>query len=506
MHDHAEPRPPGRDRRGRHDPRQARDQRLAHAGRSRRRRGARALERRPGRPRRRPEGAARAAERALGPARASCEAECAPANAQVAHAGLSARNGSGRNGAAARRRPRAWATCCRPTRRAGARCRCACCAASSCAATTWSRRRCSSTPTWCSAATTRSRAATCCASSSRRAARSRCCGPTSRRRSRGSSRRGCGPPGAVPALLRGPRVPAPARARAQPPPDHPGRRRVRRPARGRRRQRDPGAGDPRVRGRSGLADFRVELSDIRLVRSLLAAVPDGRARRAVGGHGAKGRRLAARDRREPRRARRASPRSSRRCSTTTATARCSTRPRSASARGEARVALRNLREIVERLSALGLGAAVCFDLSETRGLELLHRHALQHPRARPGRGARQRRSLRRPARALRLRRARRPASRSTSATCSGRCAAPGSRPTPSGELRIAVSGSDRRRVQAAAERLRRAEIVAATLPRRRRAALPRVRADLGLRCACSRSAADGVARGSRASPTVRVTR
>ena len=117
----------------------------------------------------------------------------------------------------------------------------------------------------------------------------------------------------------------------------------------------------------GLTDFRIELSDIRLVRSLIEALPadaratvsellaqkDGSTLRAVAHNRGVSRELLAqletllehygdRDVLGSAQKRFRSP--------------------------EAQAAIRSLREITDRLTELGSGARVCFDLSETRGL------------------------------------------------------------------------------------------------------------------------------------------
>ena len=213
----------------------------------------------------------------------------------------------------------------------------------------------------------------------------------------------------------------------------------------------------------GLSDFRVELSDIRLVRSLLLAVPeDARAalsevmaqkdvaslRAIVGNRGvdrAIGQQLEALldhfgDRKV----------------LDSAARRFRTR--------EAAVALRNLREIVERLGHLGLASRICFDLSETRGLSYytgVHFSILAHgPGEALGSGGRYDDLLARfgfdaPATGFAL----------DLGHLQWTLRAAGQAEPAASDLRVAVSGSDRVRVQAAAERLRRAEMVAATLPR-----------------------------------------
>jgi ATP phosphoribosyltransferase regulatory subunit len=213
----------------------------------------------------------------------------------------------------------------------------------------------------------------------------------------------------------------------------------------------------------GLRDFRVELSDIRLVRSLLLAVPeDARAalsevmaqkdvaslRAIVGNRGVSrdvGAQLEAlldhygdRD------------------VLTRAARRFRTR--------EAAVALRNLRDIIERLGDLGLASRVCFDLSETRGLSYytgVHFTVLAHgPGEALGSGGRYDDLLARfgaaaPATGFAL----------DLGNLQWTLRAAGQAEPEASDLRVAISGSDRERMPAVAERLRRAGLVAATLPR-----------------------------------------
>jgi ATP phosphoribosyltransferase regulatory subunit len=212
----------------------------------------------------------------------------------------------------------------------------------------------------------------------------------------------------------------------------------------------------------GLAEFSVELSDIRLVRSLLAAVPDD-ARSALSEV------MAQKDA--------ASLRAivkNRGVRSDVAQqlealldhyggrevlAAAAKRFRS----DEARFALRNLREIVDRLSAAGAGRRICFDLSETRGLSYytgMHFSILAHgPGEALGSGGRYDNLLARfgfdaPATGFAL----------DLGHLQWTLRAAGGSRVPAGELRIAVGGADRKRVQAAADALRRAQIVAATVP------------------------------------------
>jgi ATP phosphoribosyltransferase regulatory subunit len=212
----------------------------------------------------------------------------------------------------------------------------------------------------------------------------------------------------------------------------------------------------------GLSEFRIELSDIRLVRSLLQAVPDD-ARSALSEV------MAQKD---------------------VASLRAIVKNRGVRAEvahqlealldhygdrevldsaakrfrsTEARFALRNLREIVERLNDVGAGDRVCFDLSETRGLSYytgMHFSVLAHgPGEALGSGGRYDNLLARfgfdaPATGFAL----------DLGHLQWTLRASGRRDEPTGDVRIAVVGGDRRRVQIAADALRRADIVAATLP------------------------------------------
>ena len=146
-----------------------------------------------------------------------------------------------------------------------------------------------------------------------------------------------GSPGTVSALLRGRVQPQRGRARRH--------RQRRRPASSARASPAPSAADPGADDRAcenvGLTDFQEELRSIRLLRSLLLAVPED-ARSALSevwpntpphsrdrGHAGSTAR---------------SVNSSRRCSTTSATAKYSTVRRERFRTREAAVALRNLRE------------------------------------------------------------------------------------------------------------------------------------------------------------------
>jgi ATP phosphoribosyltransferase regulatory subunit len=212
----------------------------------------------------------------------------------------------------------------------------------------------------------------------------------------------------------------------------------------------------------GLPDFRIELSDIRLVRSLLAAVPDD-ARAALSEVMAqkdvaslraivknRGVRAAAAEQLE------------------SLLGHFGDRDvlRSAGRRfrsSEAQFAIRNLRDILERLQAQGVASRVCFDLSETRGLSYytgMHFSVLAHgPGEALGSGGRYDNLLARfgfdaPATGFAL----------DLGHLQWTIRAAGSHGTSAHDVRIAIAGSDRRRVQAAAEVLRRADVVAATLP------------------------------------------
>jgi ATP phosphoribosyltransferase regulatory subunit len=212
----------------------------------------------------------------------------------------------------------------------------------------------------------------------------------------------------------------------------------------------------------GLTDFRVELSDIRLVRSLLAGVPED-ARSALSEV------MAQKD-----------VASLRAIAKNRGLARSATEQletllqfygdrevlRDAARRfrgDEAKIALRNLNDILERLGALGLGARLCFDLSETRGLSYytgMHFSILAHgPGEALGSGGRYDSLLARfgfdaPATGFAL----------DLGHLQWTLRSAGHARREPDELRVAVGGDDPRRVQAVAEQLRGAEIAAATLP------------------------------------------
>lgn len=212
----------------------------------------------------------------------------------------------------------------------------------------------------------------------------------------------------------------------------------------------------------GLAEFRVELSDIRLVRSLLAGVPQGARQvlsEVMAQKDAASLRAIAKNRGLPQ----------------AVTAQLEALLdfygdrevlRSAARRfrsDDARLALRNLQEILDRLSAIGLGARICFDLSETRGLSYytgMQFGILAHgPGEALGSGGRYDNLLARygfdaPATGFAL-----DLGHLQSTLRASGCGA-----HSGAELRIAIAGKDAARVQAAADRLRIADIVAATLP------------------------------------------
>jgi ATP phosphoribosyltransferase regulatory subunit len=212
----------------------------------------------------------------------------------------------------------------------------------------------------------------------------------------------------------------------------------------------------------GLREFRIEISDIRLVRSLLQAVPDD-ARSALSEVMAQKDAASLRAIVKNRGVRAEVARQlealldhygDREVLDSAAKRFRST---------EARFALRNLREIVERLNDVGAGERVCFDLSETRGLSYytgMHFSVLAHgPGEALGSGGRYDNLLARfgfdaPATGFAL----------DLGHLQWTLRASGRRDEPAGDVRIAVVGSDRRRVQIAADTLRRADIVAATLP------------------------------------------
>lgn len=212
----------------------------------------------------------------------------------------------------------------------------------------------------------------------------------------------------------------------------------------------------------GLPDFRVELSDIRLVRSLLAAVPDD-ARSALSEV------MAQKDVASLRAiVKNRGVRSAVAEQLEALLDHYGDRDvlRSAAKRfrsTEAQFALRNLREILDRLQALGVAGRACFDLSETRGLSYytgMHFSVLAHgPGEALGSGGRYDNLLARfgfdaPATGFAL----------DLGHLQWTLRASGRDSARSRGARVAVAGSDRRRVQAAADALRRADVVAATLP------------------------------------------
>jgi ATP phosphoribosyltransferase regulatory subunit len=213
---------------------------------------------------------------------------------------------------------------------------------------------------------------------------------------------------------------------------------------------------------AGLAQFRIELSDIRLVRSLLQAIPeDTRAAvsDAMAQKDAASLRAIARNRGVGRRA----------------GTQLEALLRHYGERGvlddarlcfraaPAQAALRSLREITDRLAELGLDHHICFDLSETRGLSYytgMHFSILAHgPGEALGGGGRYDNLLGRfgspaPATGFAL----------DLGNLQWTLRAAGRGGMATSRLRIVVAGGDGRRVQAAAGRLRRADVVAATLP------------------------------------------
>ena len=211
----------------------------------------------------------------------------------------------------------------------------------------------------------------------------------------------------------------------------------------------------------GLSDFRIELSDIRLVRSLIEALPeaarapvsellaqkDVSSLRAIANNRGVSRALLAQ--------------------LETLLAHYGDRDVLDSAAKhfrspDAQAAVRSLREITDRLTELGVGRAHLLRPERDARPQLLHRHAFQHLGVRSGRSARRRRSLRQPAAPLRIRRAGdriRDRSRQLQSTLGGAGAA------ASADVRVVLSG-DRAALQAAAVELRAADVVCATFPER----------------------------------------
>lgn len=236
---------------------------------------------------------------------------------------------------------------------------------------------------------------------------------------------------------------------------------------------------------AGLADFRVELSDIRLVRSLLEAVPRER-RDEVSAI------VARKDAAELRALARKGHVPDDAADQLADLLACYGEPdvlADAARRfrsPEAAAALANLSAITAELTGLGLGARIVFDLSETRGLSYYTGMRFSVLASGPGEalgaGGRYDDLLTRfgvvaPATGFaidlgNLQWTLRAAGRSTH---------------DAGEVRIAVWGHDARVAREVAERLRRADMVAATLlppepgasPKRRSAAL---KADGRARC------------------------
>lgn len=129
----------------------------------------------------------------------------------------------------------------------------------------------------------------------------------------------------------------------------------------------------------------------------------------------------------------------------------------------AQTAIRNLQAIMERLQELGFGDRICFDLSETRGLSYytgMHFSVLAHgPGEALGSGGRYDSLLQRfgfdaPATGFAL----------DLGHLQSTLPASGRGLIARSELRLAIAGSDRKRVQALARELRAAELVAATVP------------------------------------------
>lgn len=212
----------------------------------------------------------------------------------------------------------------------------------------------------------------------------------------------------------------------------------------------------------GLSDFRVELSDIRLVRSLIESLPaDARATvsellaqkdastlRAVAHNRGVSRELLGQ--------------------LETLLAHYGDRDVLASAQKsfrspEAQAAIRSLREITDRLTELGSGARVCFDLSETRGLSYytgMHFSILAHgPGEALGGGGRYDSLLARfgfdaPATGFAIDLGH------LQSTLGGAPAIAG------GDVRVLLAAGDRARTQAAAAALRGAGVACATFPER----------------------------------------
>jgi ATP phosphoribosyltransferase regulatory subunit len=213
---------------------------------------------------------------------------------------------------------------------------------------------------------------------------------------------------------------------------------------------------------AGLAEFRIELSDIRLVRSLLEPL-------AVELRSSISEVLAQKD-----------------VASLRAIAKQASFPRELGAQLEAllqhygdhevldsaskcfrskaaQAALRNLRAITHRFQELGLADRICFDLSETRGLSYytgMHFSVLAHgPGEALGGGGRYDTLLSRfgfdaPATGFAL----------DLGHLQSTLPAGGRAIMAKSDIRVAVGGSDRRRVQSLAEQLRTADLVAATLP------------------------------------------
>ena len=213
---------------------------------------------------------------------------------------------------------------------------------------------------------------------------------------------------------------------------------------------------------AGLAEFRIELSDIRLVRSLLEPLPPD-LRRGISDI------LAQKD-----------------VASLRAVTKTTGMPRKLGSQLEAllqhygdsevldsadrcfrgsaaRAALGNLRAITRRFDELGLGSRLCFDLSETRGLSYytgMHFSVLAHgPGEALGGGGRYDGLLGRfgfeaPATGFALDLGH----LQSTLPPSGRAIMARS------DVRVAIGGADRQRVHALAESLRRADLVAAILP------------------------------------------
>lgn len=213
---------------------------------------------------------------------------------------------------------------------------------------------------------------------------------------------------------------------------------------------------------AGLSEFRIELSDIRLVRSLLDAIPP-QLRGQVSEF------LAQKDVAALRAASRAGSLSRGTVQELEALlqlygdARVLDRAAKLFRSRAAQSAIKNLRAITERLAESGAGDRICFDLSETRGLSYytgMHFNVLAHgPGEALGSGGRydtllQRYGFDAPATGFAL----------DLGHLQSTLPESGRGLIAQSELRLAIAGSDRGRVQALARELRAADLVAATLP------------------------------------------